>query len=328
MAKIVFLAGEGCLSSSISSLIDAFTIADSWHQALNRPGAKRLFETEIVTTDGRPIATNGNVQIRPHRSIDEVTHADMIVVPGFLPNVEPVGNAARDMRDWLLDRYRCRSTIAAVCTGTFVLAETGLLDGKVATTNWQYANLFRRRYPRVHLALDRLLTVDSGLVCTGAATAIFNLGLHIIESYGSEELAAVCAKALLIDPNRNTQTPYVVFTSRRDHQDSAVLRAQTWMETHYDQTITIDAVAARVSLSPRHFKRRFKRATGESPLGYLQQIRIAAAKKKLETTGDTINEITFQVGYEDSSAFRRLFKKCTGISPREYRDKFVRVRAA
>ena len=239
---------------------------------------------------------------------------------------EPLTQKVGEISEWLIDRYRRKTNIAAMCTGTFMLAETGLLDGKIATTNWQFARRFQRRYPKVHLRMDRILTEEAGLICTGAATSMYNLGLHLIRTFGSEALASVCSKALLVDPNRESQSPYSIFSARKDHGDGSILEAQEWMEGHYADNITIDAIAREAGISPRHFKRRFRKATGESPLGYLQNLRMDAAKRRLETTLDNVNEITFQIGYEDSSTFRRLFKRYTGISPREYRDKFSRSR--
>jgi transcriptional regulator GlxA family with amidase domain len=326
MARMTFLAAEGCLFSGISGLIDAFSIANLWYRALNKGGSDSLFETEIVTVAGETVRAYGGIRVHPDGALEDVNQTDLILIPAFLPVGEPLTQKVGEISEWLIDRYRRETDIAAMCTGTFLLAESGLLDGKIATTNWQFARRFRRRYPKVHLMMDRILTEEAGLTCTGAATSMYNLALHLIRTFGSEEVASVCAKALLVDPNRDSQAPYLVFSARKNHGDADVLKAQEWMEEHYSDPIPIDAIAGKTGISPRHFKRRFKKATGESPLGYLQNLRMEAAKKRLETTLDNVNDITFQIGYEDSSTFRRLFKRYTGISPREYRDKFSRSR--
>ena len=327
MAKITFLAESGCLFSGIIGLIDAFSIANLWHQSMCAEEAPALFGTEVVTADGKPVLAHGDIPVHPHKSVDAVEKADMILIPPFLPHVEPLPRRLGDLLDWITERYRNRTRIGALCTGVFVLAETGLLNGKIATTNWHFARMFQRRYPKVRLKPERILTEDDGLICSAAASSFFNLGLYIIETFGSPELASVCAKAMLVDPNRDSQAPYVISDFQKDHNDAEILKAQTWMEDNYTESIAIDSVAKQVGISPRHFKRRFKSATGESPLNYLQRVRIEAAKKRLETTRENMNEITWQIGYEDSSSFRRLFKKHTGLSPREYREKFSRAGA-
>jgi transcriptional regulator GlxA family with amidase domain len=167
-----------------------------------------------------------------------------------------------------------------------------------------------------------MLTEDDGILCTGAATAVYHLALHLIRRYGSSRLATTCAKALLVDPNRNSQTPYVLSSPLRRHGDAQVLMAQQFIEKHYASIDSVDAIAREVGISPRHFKRRFKSAAGDPPGKYLQRVRIEAAKERLETTRDTIEEITWSVGYRDVSSFCRLFKQHTEISPRAYREKF------
>lgn len=322
MTKITFLAGQGCLPSNISGLMDAFAIANLWHQAMEK-GAGPLFETEIVSADGQPITGDGCMQIHPHCGFDGFKGTDFLLIPAFLPVAEPMTADIDMVLAWIAQQYRNGTPVAAMCTGVFLLAETGLLDGKAATTNWQFAKRFGRRYPRVRLQAEQILTEDTGLICSGAVTSIFNLGIHIIRRFGNAELATVCSKALLVDPNRSSQTPYFIHRGSKAHRDEDILKAQRYLESNYATGVAIDEVARHVCISPRHFKRRFRQATGENPLSYLQKVRIEAAKKLLETTRDKINEITWRIGYEDSSTFRRLFKKHTDLSPREYRDKFL-----
>jgi len=212
--------------------------------------------------------------------------------------------------------------IAAMCTGVFLLAETGLLDGRIATTNWQFIDVFRKNYPRVKLKPQLILTEDNGLICSAATTAFYYLCLSVIEKYGSRELISKCSKSLLLDQNKPLQSPYIIFHNRKNHQDDQVREAQNIMERNYSENVKIDTIAENVGISPRHFKRRFRAATGHSPLNYLQQLRIEIAKNNLEMTQDTIDSITYQVGYEDSNSFRKLFKRHTGLSPKQYRDKF------
>jgi transcriptional regulator GlxA family with amidase domain len=328
MARITFVLYDQCMFSGVAGISDSFSIANKWHQYQNRKACSEacvcetLFDLEIVSPGGEAVMTEGAIQVLPHRAMEETERTDLIVIPPYMVGHRPVPREMPVILEWIESQYRNGALIAAGCTGVFVLAMTGLLNGRLATTNWQYVNSFRKKFPKVNLKPEMVLTEDSGLICSGAVTAIFNLTLRVIEIFGSEELARACAKTLLVDPSRKSQTPYLITAFRKNHGDREVLRAQEWMEDHFKENIGVDEAAVHAGLSPRHFKRRFKRATNENPLSYLQLIRLEAAKNKLETTLDNMEEITRQVGYEDSSTFRRLFKKYTSLSPREYRDKF------
>jgi len=322
MPKFSFWVSEGALFSSATMLIDAFAIANLWQRSLEENESAPLFQTEILTTDGEPVTALGNIPVMPHGAVDENAATDCLVIAPTLPNVNRISANLDRLGRWIDALRRDAVPIATVCTGTFILAEMGLLDGKTATTNWKYARMFQKRYPRVTLNVQYILTEDDGILCTGAATAVYHLALHLIRRFGSSRLAATCAKALLVDPNRSSQTPYVQSVPMRNHGDAQVLKAQRLIEDNYAAIDTVDTIAREVGISPRHFKRRFKSATGDLPLKYLQRIRIDAAKKRLETTRETIEEITWAVGYRDVSSFCRLFKQHTEISPRAYREKF------
>lgn len=322
MAKISLWVGDGCLVSSVTTLLDAFSIAGLWHQYLAGGNTPDLFEPSIVTTDGRPATGLGDIRIDAHCAVADVDRTDCVVISPILPRITPMPPDMDVLTQWLTRLKSGGATIATVCTGTFLLAETGLLDGKKATTNWMYARLFKKQYPRVRLQADDLLTEDDNMICTGAATAVNNLALHLIQKYGSGKLAAACSKALLMDPNRKSQAPYSLLTPVRNHGDAQVLRAQEFIEKNYARIDGIDTLAREVGISPRHFKRRFKSATGDLPIKYLQRVRIDAAKERLETTQDSIDRITWAVGYKDVSSFSRLFKQHTRISPKAYREKF------
>lgn len=322
MKTIALLAIEGCLSSSITNLIDSFTIANLWHASFSENG-ETLFETQIVSPAGNPVICSNNIQINPHYSFKDQINADYLIIPALLPIPKSRDMRNSDVLDFICRNYSSGTTIASVCTGAFLLAETGLLNGKCATTNWRFERKFRYRYPKVHLKIDEILTENDNIICSGAVTAIMHLALRIIQREGSSQLASVCAKTMLVDSNNASQAPYVIYPLNEKHYDAEIQKAQHYMRDHLAAHITIDEVAEFVCISPRHFKRRFKNATGDSPLNYLQKLRIQTAKNQLENTRDSIEEITHRIGYEDSSAFRRLFKRHTRLSPREYRDKFL-----
>lgn len=324
MAKITLLAENNCVASAIAGFVDALSIANLWWLYMKNDGGRPLFETEIVSIDGKPVTAQGGITLIPSRTILEVEQTDMILLPAFLPLFDMDNPRIKTICEWTKHNHKNGNEIACTCTGTFLLAETGLLDGCVATTNWQFAEIFKRQYPKVNLQVDRILTESNGLYCTGAATAFLNLCLHLIEKYGSPDLASRCAKSLLVDTNRQSQSPYIVYDFWKNHSDGQIQKAQQWMGKNYESKFSIDDVAGYIGISPRHFKRRFKSATGETPLAYLQRLRIENAKRLLERTIDSINEITWRVGYEDINSFRRLFIKHTGLSPKRYRNKFSR----
>jgi transcriptional regulator GlxA family with amidase domain len=327
MKQITLLAVEGCLSSSISNLIDAFTIANLWHRALSQ-GGPNLFETKVVTSDGKPVTCSNCIQIQPHFSFKDARHSDYLVVPALLPVPESAELQDLQVLDYICRQYSLGTTVASVCTGTFLLAETGLLNGRSATTNWQFEKKFRFRHPHVNLKIGKILTEEDNLICSGAVSAIMHLALKIIRREGTVGLASMCAKAMLVDPNNESQAPYTTYPLPEQHRDAEILKAETYMREHLAANFSIDMVAEVVCISPRHFKRRFKSATGESPLNYLQKLRIQVAKDRLENSLESIEEITHHIGYEDSSTFRRLFKRHTSLSPREYRDRFLVVEKA
>lgn len=328
MARISFILYDQCMFSGVSGMTDSLAIANQWQRQLKRsahpdePPCGDLFEFQVLSPGGGAVSVEGGIRVLPQRAMEEAEESELVVIPPYMVGHRPIPGEMPQIVDWLKERYEAGARIAAACTGSFVLAMTGLLDGRLATTNWQYVRSFKKRFPRVLLKPERVLTEDCGLICSGAVTAMYHLTLRTICMFGSDELSRICAKTLLVDPSRTTQSPYFIASFRKNHGDKEILKAQEWMEEHFPENITVDEAATRAGLSPRHFKRRFKQATSENPLFYLQQIRLEAAKNRLETTKDNMEEITRQVGYEDSSTFRRLFKKYTSLSPREYRDKF------
>ncbi len=328
MTHISLLAASHCSVSTIAGPVDAFTIANIGHGILEPENnhSDPIFQWDIVTQGGRPVQGGGGISVHPDCAMEDLMETDVILIPGFMPPFNFVGNLDPKITGWLKTRYAENVIIASTCTGTFLLAETGLLDGKTATTNWMYADYFRKLYPAVSLKPNQMLTVNQNIICSGATTAFLDLCLYLIELFGSQKLAAYCSKALLMEPRRSTQSPYFIFNSQKDHSDTQIIAVQKFMEDHFSDPISMEKLASDFGFSTRHFKRRFKNATGDSPLTYLQRLRIEEARHRLETTAATFNEITWQIGYEDVNSFRKLFKKYMGLTPKEYQARFNRVR--
>lgn len=326
MAHITLLAYPNCSVSSLICPMDSLGVANVWHQAHigDNGNDDPLFTWDIVTTDGKPVEGFGRVPVYPHRAMADIKETDIVLIPGCLPPMPFIGKMNKALVDWLYGWHENKTLIGTICTGTFLLAETGLINGREVTTNWAYAGLFQKLYPQVHLKPERMLTVDNDFICSGATAAYMELCLYLIEKFGSVDLAVSCSKLLLFGGNRRSQAPYFIFEFQKNHTDDKILKAQNYMEENLAEPISFDGLASSFGISPRHFKRRFKQATGDPPQTYLQRLRIESAKRKLETTRNSFEEITWQLGYENTNSFRRLFKESTGLTPREYRERFGR----
>ena len=227
--KFTFLITEDCFYSGVIGLLDTFSVANLWHQKLT--GCREnLFEVELVSIDGGPSTSSGCIELKAHKTIIETDTPEYIILPPIWPSPNLGKQLNATVRDWLVKNNKVAVPIAAVCTGSFLLAETGLLDGRLATTNWQFARKFQHLFPKVRLKPEMILTEDDGLICTGAATAYFNLALSLIQRYGSDDLAKVCSKVLLIEPNRTSQAPYFLEHYKIKHNDTAIMKAQGFME--------------------------------------------------------------------------------------------------
>ncbi len=324
MKKITILALRNAGATTITGPMDVFHLAGVlWNYVCDKQ-VTPYFDVEIVSTDGKPVKCLNRLYIEPHGSINDVQKTDLILISSLL-NIDKTLENHSETIPWLRAHYKNGASIASVCTGAFLLAETGLLDGKTATTHWGYVQEFKQRYPQIQLQSEKMITDEGNLLCSGASNACFDLSIYLIEKFCGHEIALQCAKALILDIDRTSQSPYYVFNPQKNHEDELILEAQKWLETSYLSEFRIDDLADRSNITRRTFERRFKIATGNSPLNYLQRVRVEAAKRLLEKGANTFDEITYMVGYSESSSFRKVFKKHTGLAPKAYRDKFRRV---
>jgi len=322
MKKVIILAAENCVLSTIASPMDMFLQAGVlWHMTVGEKPQPE-FEVKIVTADGQPVTALNNIPIIPSCSMLDVDEADLIIIPsqGFFYDLDSETHRARV--SWLVERYEKGTDLAAICAGAFTLASTGLLDGRTATTHWGLANKFRKLFPAVNLQVDKMVTDEGRLFCGGGITADTALSLHLIEKYCGREIALQGSRCMLVDMDRVTQAPFSMFIPDKDHEDNEILQAQEWIELHYRQSIKMEFLAEKAGMSLRQFNRRFKAATGETAVKYLQQIRVEAAKLLLATTDRSFDEISPSVGYENTSFLRRVFRSNTGITPVDFRRKF------
>jgi len=319
MKHITILALDGTIASTVTGPADIFSLAGVLWNRICGVQPEPYFKVVIASVQGKPVGCVNGIVIQPHLSLEEVKRTDLIIISA--EDLAVLDATSRRTVPWLLKHHKAGSTLASVCTGAFLLAETGLLDGKRATTHWGFAELFRKRYPRVDLRPETLITDEGNLLCGGGAFSYFDLSLYLVERYCGFETAAQCGKSLLLDMGRTSQVPYAIFEYQRQHKDQQILDAQTFMEKNYPEHVNLEDLAARVGMSLRNFKRRFRKATGDSPLIYLQRFRVEAAKRLLQSTPKSVSEVGYQIGYEDMAFFRRIFKRYVGVSPYDYRQR-------
>ncbi len=320
--RVTVVMADRCSATSVSAALEFLECANVLHQFATGGAAGQPFEVQSASIDGAAVTCTGGLRLTPHKALAEVEETDLVIVPGFMFNILSVLPAMAPLCAWLRQQHKRNAYIASMCTGAFVTAQAGLLDGRRATTHWIFAEQFVRCFPRVKLQAERSVTDDGLLLCSAGSTTGSDLLLHIIRRFASPQLAAECSKKLLVDSAERLQTPYRSEAFNKAHQDAEILRVQVWLEKHLAEPIVLEQVAERFALTLRSLIRRFKDATGVTPGQYLQNLRIERAKHLLEGGQENFERITQQVGYEDGSSFRRLFKQRVGISPGAYRRRF------
>ncbi|MCV2863790.1 GlxA family transcriptional regulator [Albidovulum sediminicola] len=292
---------------------------------VGEPG-EGLLDVRIVAADGAPFRCTGNVVIEPHQSIGDLADPDVVIVCDmFTPIDVPMTGKYPEEIAWLRRVHSGGALICAVCSGALVLAESGLLDGREAAAHWAYEALFRRCYPRVKLrhqtAVCRSSEADN-IVTAAAVTAWQDLVLYLIARYCGPNHAATAAKVFLLSHHEDGQLPYAAMPRPVSALDAVIAQSQSWIAGNYGCPNPVSEMVERSGLSQRTFARRFRAATGYSPIEYVQALRIEEAKQMLEATSEPIDDIAMEVGYDDPASFRRLFKRCAGITAAAYRRKF------
>jgi len=327
MLVVAVPALAGTASLGTAGLVDALNKADRSWTLSGGTDQSRLFDVRLVGLKRRPVECRDGVRLHPSAVAHEIPTPDLVVVPGLDDDLAPSFELNRRWVPWIGRWYASGSRIASSCTGAFLPADAGVLRGRAATTHWQFADELRRRYPNIDVRVDRMIIDHGDVITSGGATAFLNLALYLLERFGGHERANLAAKVLLVDGHRPSQLPYVVALPGRFHDDLVVHEVQQHIDSHLEEPLRIADLASRFGLSSRTLSRRFESAIGKGPQAHLQQARIQNAKRLLETTGDTIDEIRSRVGYQDPAAFRRAFKKTAGRSPSEYRKAFGPRRA-
>jgi transcriptional regulator GlxA family with amidase domain len=322
MVSVVIAALSGTASIGTAGLLDALNKADlSWALHTGRP-ATRVFDVRLAGLDRGTISCRDGVSLHPSITAAEVTAADLVVVPGLDDDLAASFTENRRWVPWLTRWHAAGARIAASCTGAFLVADAGMLDGRPATTHWMFADELRRRYPAVNVTVGQMIVDDGDVITSGGATAFLNLVLYLVERFAGHDRANLAAKVLLVDGHRPSQLPYIAFGRERSHDDVLVHQVQQHIDLHLDGPLRINELAAQFGLSERTLSRRFTAATGRGPQAYLQHARMQQAMRLLETASDPVDHVRRRVGYGDPAAFRRVFKEATGLSPGAYRDAY------
>ena len=317
-------------SSIVDTIIAPFNLlnmANSYYKRLNKLNDPP-FRIDLVGLTKDPVVYQGLFSIHPTAVLSEIRKTDLIIVSPISGDLEREVENNIAFVHWIKkQRIENDAEIASLCKGAFLLAETGLLNGKSCATHWTAHEQFAQKYPEVKLLPEKIICEDNGIYSSGGAYSILNFTLYLIERYFGRETAIWCSKIAEIEFDRISQSEFIIFSGQKDHTDEPIKEAQAYIEGHYEQKLNIEDLAARVNLNGRSFLRRFKKATANTPLEYIQRVKIEAAKKKLETTTDTILEVMYGIGYNDEKAFRNTFRKYSGLSPKEYRLKYNREMA-
>lgn len=319
MKSVTILVPKGAILGSIEGPRQLLTGVNSYLASMNKPP---LFKIELVGLSKETPLIRGMYTIRTDRVIQDVEKTDLVIIPAI------DGDLRKGLEDnaafipWISKQYAAGAEVASLCVGAFLLASTGLVNGKKCATHWVSANDFRKMFPDVNLVTERVVTDENGIYTSGGAYSYLMLVLYLIEKYAGRAAAVFCAKVFAIDIDRDSQSPFMMFSGQKEHEDEAIKKAQAFIEGNFHQRITVDELASMFSLSRRNLERRFKRATSNTVVEYIQRVKIEAAKMSLESTSENVNEVMYKVGYTDTKAFRTTFKKITGISPIQYRTKY------
>ena len=327
---VCLIASTETSPSVLYGLYDVLSTAGAIYGEMTtgKPGDEVL-DVRIVAASAEPFRCYGGIMVEPHDDLEALDEADFIIVCDMYTPIDtpPRGLYDREI-DWIKRMYAKGSTVSSVCSGSLILAEAGLLDGEVASGHWAYRDLFREHYPKVKLRLGEILCFageDDRIVTTGGVTSWQELALYVIAKLSTPEHAIQAAKIFILSGHAEGQLPYAVITHRAQHTDAVIADCQAWIAENYACENPVASMTARSGLKPRTFARRFRAATGDQPMDYVQATRIEEAKQLLEANYANVEEIGRLVGYEDPTFFRRLFKRKAGLTPAAYRRKFAAI---
>jgi transcriptional regulator GlxA family with amidase domain len=321
MKHISILVPEGAILGSIEGPRQVFTEVNKYLKGIGRDA---LCQVQLVGLSSETKVCGGKYKVYTDALIGDISKTHLIIIPALDGNMEKILESNREYVPWIIRQYQQGAEVASLCVGAFLLAYTGLVNGKQCATHWMAANEFRKMFPDVHLVEEKIITDEQGIYSSGGAFSYLNLVLYLIEKYAGREVAVFCSKAFQIDFERDSQSPFTVFRGQKEHEDEPIKKAQEFIERNIQDRVTVDQLASMFALSRRNLERRFKKATSNTVVEYIQRVKIEAAKMTLESSRENVNEVMYQVGYTDPKAFRTTFKRITGLTPVQYRSKYNR----
>lgn len=306
----------------LASIVDPRTIFTGANDFLEALGKTAQFKIQLVGLAKDVKVHGGMFSVHADLLLHEVEKTDLIIIPAISGDLATAVELNREFLPWIVKQYQSGAEVASLCIGAFLLASTGLLNGKECSSHWKTAPEFREMFPEVTLVDGRIVTEQQGLYSSGGATSYWSLLLHLIEKYAGREIAIMASKIYALEIDRKSQSPFVMFNGQKKHEDDPIKKAQEFIENNVTERISVEDLSSRYAIGRRHFERRFKKATNNTPVEYIQRVKIEAAKKHFETTGKNVSEVMYDVGYSDAKAFRSVFKKITGLSPIDYRNRY------
>ena len=320
MKHLTIIVPDG--ENNLSSIVGTYKIFSRANEYWKKNGRRELFNIELAGVSKKVDFYDGLFSVKPHSYISAIRKTNLIIIPSVNHNYRKAMKENKLLIEWIAEQYKQGAEIASICTGAFLLASTGLLDGKTCSTHWSATNDFRTMFPKVNLQSDKLITEENGIYTNGGAYSFLNLIIYLVEKYFDRQTAIFCAKVFQIEMDRNTQSEFSIFTGQKQHDDEIVQKAQAYIEKNLDEKITIQDLSSKFNVGRRNFDRRFIKATGNTPIEYSQRVKIESAKKAFESNRKTIHEVMYEVGYSDVKAFREVFRKITGMSPLAYKSKY------
>lgn len=312
-------------SSVMQAIADPQYLFSAVNQFLVVAGKKPLFNVQLVGAKKEVKLNDGLFSVHTDKQLKDVQKSDLVFIPALFGDMQTAVDKNKNLIPWIKDQYAKGAEIASLCVGAFLLAATGLLNGKKCSTHWGFQNELREMFPEVEVIDGSIITEEHRIYSSGGANSYWNLLLHLVEKYVDRHTAVLASKYFAIDIDRDSQTAFAMFKGQKNHGDTAIQLAQEFIEKNIDERISVDELADKVAMGRRSFERRFKQATNNTVLEYMQRIKIEAAKHSFETSRKNISEVMYDVGYTDTKAFRTIFKKVTGLTPVEYRNKYNKM---